>query len=136
MVDARDTENAAASTPQRVDKWLFFARIVKSRSLAQKMVRDGHVRVNGSRIYRPSVEISVGDRLDVSLQRREVRLIIAGAGTRRGPYSEACLLYRDVSPPPEAREKISAFEQAQRVPGSGRPTKKERREMMRFRGDD
>lgn len=127
---------ALAGGRQRVDKWLFFARIVKSRSLAQKLVRDGHVRLNGSRLVRPSADVVAGDRLVVSLQRRDVHLIVRAPGVRRGPFSEASTLYEDVSPPPEAREKLTALEQAQRVPGTGRPTKKERRAMMRLRGED
>ncbi|WP_174803934.1 RNA-binding S4 domain-containing protein [Martelella limonii] len=120
---------------QRIDKWLFFARIVKSRSLAQKMVRDGQVRLNGARVIRPSVDVGDGDRLVIALERRDLHLIVRAAGVRRGPYAEAQTLYEDVSPPPEAREALSAFEQAQRVPGSGRPTKKERRELSKLRGD-
>ncbi|MET3598348.1 RNA-binding S4 domain-containing protein [Martelella mangrovi] len=129
-------ESEAPAGRQRVDKWLFFARIVKSRSLAQKLVRDGHVKLNGSRIIRPSVDVTAGDRLVVALQRRDVHLVVRAPGHRRGPFAEAQELYEDVSPPPEARAKLSAFEQAQRVPGAGRPTKKERRSLMRLRGDE
>lgn len=121
---------------QRVDKWLFFTRMVKSRSLAQKIIRDGHVRINGARVHRPSVEVGVGDRVEIALTHRDVHLVVVAPGTRRGPFSEAATLYQDVSPPAELREKLSAFEQAQRQPGAGRPTKKERRDMMRMRGDD
>ncbi|WP_180899305.1 RNA-binding S4 domain-containing protein [Martelella soudanensis] len=124
-----------AATRQRIDKWLFFARIVKTRSLAQKLVRDGKVRLNGSRLVRPSVEVGDGDRLVVSLERRDVHLIVRAPGMRRGPFTEAQALYEDVSPPPQAREALTAFEQAQRVPGSGRPTKKERRDLSKLRGD-
>lgn len=124
-----------AAEKQRIDKWLFFARIVKSRSLAQKLVRDGHVRLNGSRVIRPSVDVGDGDKLVVALERRDVHVIVRAAGTRRGPFAEAQTLYEDISPPPEAREKLNAFEQAQRVPGSGRPTKKERRDLSKLRGD-
>ena len=131
-----DAGEALAVGRQRVDKWLFFARIAKSRSLAQKLVRDGHVRLNGSRLVRPSVDVAVGDRLVVSLERRDVHLVVRAPGVRRGPFSEASLLYEDVSPPPEERRKLTALEQAQRMPGSGRPTKKERRAMMKLRGDE
>ncbi|MGV0878267.1 RNA-binding S4 domain-containing protein [Martelella sp. FLE1502] len=124
-----------AAEKQRIDKWLFFARIVKSRSLAQKLVRDGHVRLNGSRVIRPSVDVGDGDKLVVALERRDVHVIVRAAGTRRGPFAEAQTLYEHISSPPEAREKLNAFEQAQRVPGSGRPTKKERRDLSKLRGD-
>ena len=89
-----------AATRQRIDKWLFFARIVKSRSLAQKLVRDGHVRLNGSRVIRPRVDVGDGDKLVVALERRDVHVIVRAAGTRRGPFAEAQTLYEDISPPP------------------------------------
>nr|WP_272213553.1 RNA-binding S4 domain-containing protein [Marinicella sp. W31]MDC2879513.1 RNA-binding S4 domain-containing protein [Marinicella sp. W31] len=129
-------EGEAPAGRQRVDKWLFFARIVKSRSLAQKLVRDGKVKLNGARVIRPSVDVTVDDRLVVKLERRDLHLVVRAPGNRRGPFEEAQTLYEDVSPPPEARAKLSAFEQAQRVAGAGRPTKKERRSLMRLRGDE
>ncbi|MDO1585181.1 RNA-binding S4 domain-containing protein [Rhizobium oryzicola] len=96
---------------QRIDKWLFFSRIVKSRSLAQELVQAGFVRVNGEVISQPSRMIRVGDRLDLQLERRDIILIIKGAGERRGPFSEARLLYEDVSSP---QLPLTAFERAQR----------------------
>jgi len=120
----------ASPARQRIDKWLFFARIAKSRTLAQTWVEAGHVSVNGEKVRRPSAEVKSGDKLEVVVERRTYVLVVKEPGGRRGPYEEARLLYDDQSPPPE---KLSPFEQAQRMPGSGRPEKKERRELDRLR---
>jgi ribosome-associated heat shock protein Hsp15 len=117
---------------QRIDKWLFFARMAKSRSIAQDLVRSNHVRVNGELVSQPSAQVKTGDRIELSLERRDIVLIVKAGGERRGPFEEAKLLYEDLSPSPEERTKLTLFEQAQRAPGSGRPTKKERRETDRL----
>jgi ribosome-associated heat shock protein Hsp15 len=120
-----------ASARQRIDKWLFFARIAKSRTLAQEWVEGGHVSVNGEKVRRSSAEVRPGDRLEVLIDRRTCILVVKASGTRRGPYEEARMLYDDESPPPE---KMTPFEQAQRAPGAGRPEKKDRRALDRLRG--
>jgi len=122
-----------AETParQRIDKWLFFTRIAKSRTLAQEWVESGHVSVNGEKVRRSSADVRVGDRLEVLAERRTYVLVVKAPGTRRGPYEEARLLYDDESPPPE---RLTLFEQAQRVPGAGRPEKRDRRALDRLRG--
>jgi ribosome-associated heat shock protein Hsp15 len=122
-----------ADTParQRIDKWLFFTRIAKSRTLAQEWVEGGHVSVNGETVRRSSADVRVGDRLEIRAERRTYVLVVKASGTRRGPYEEASLLYDDESPPPE---RLTLFEQAQRAPGAGRPEKRERRALDRLRG--
>jgi len=119
------------SARQRIDKWLFFARIAKSRTLAQEWIEGGHVSVNGEKVRRSSAEVRPGDRLEVLAERRTHVLVVKAPGDRRGPYEEARLLYDDESPPPE---KLTPFEQAQRAPGAGRPEKKDRRALDRLRG--
>jgi ribosome-associated heat shock protein Hsp15 len=116
---------------QRIDKWLFFARIAKSRTLAQEWVEGGHVAVNGEKVRRSSADVRVGDRLEVLAERRTYLLVVKAPGMRRGPYEEARLLYDDESPPPEH---LTPFEQAQRAPGAGRPEKRERRALDRLHG--
>lgn len=82
---------------QRLDKWLWFARVVKTRSLAARLVSGGHVRLNGRRIETPAKAVVPGDVLTIALE-REVRVLrIVGPGTRRGPYAEAALLFEDLS---------------------------------------
>jgi ribosome-associated heat shock protein Hsp15 len=124
---------AEAPARQRIDKWLFFARIAKSRTLAQEWVEGGHVSVNGEKVRRSSAEVKVGDRLEVLVERRTYILVVKGPGERRGPYEEARLLYDDESPP---QERLTPFEQAQRAPGAGRPEKRERRALDRLRSWD
>ena len=118
---------------QRLDKWLFFTRLQKSRSIAQKAIEAGHVRVNDARVTQPSFALKAGDVVVLSLDRRDMTVRVLQAGNRRGPYEEARLLYEDLTPPPVLGEKLNAFEQATRERGSGRPTKKERRDVDRLR---
>lgn len=82
---------------QRLDKWLWFARVVKTRSLAAKLVVDGHVRVNALRVETPAKPVGPGDVLTIALERRIAVLRIVGIAARRGPYSEARLLFEDLS---------------------------------------
>lgn len=127
------TENQPqAGSRQRIDKWLFFARMAKSRSIAQDLIRSNHVRVNGDLVSQPSSQVKPGDRIDLKLERRDLVLVVKTGGERRGPFEEARLLYEDLSPPPEETKRLTLFEQAQRAQGSGRPTKKERRETDRL----
>ncbi|EJJ25466.1 RNA-binding S4 domain-containing protein [Rhizobium sp. CF142] len=121
---------------QRIDKWLFFARMVKSRSLAQSHIQSGHVSINGARCAQPSQMIKVGDRVELTLERRDVVLVVRLPGERRGPYEEAKLLYEDLSPPPNVAKRLTPYEQAIRATGSGRPTKKERRAIDRLMSDE
>lgn len=123
--------DAPANQRQRIDKWLFFTRIAKSRTLAQGWIEAGHVAVNGDKVRRPSADVKIGDRLEVATAEKHVVVVVKAAGDRRGPYEEARLLYDDETPP---RERLTKFEQATREPGAGRPEKKERRQMERLKG--
>jgi ribosome-associated heat shock protein Hsp15 len=122
---------AESTQRQRIDKWLFFARIAKSRTLAQAWVEAGHVSVNDGKVRRPSADIKIGDRLEIRTADRDTIVIVKAPGESRRPYDEARLLYEDISPP---RERLTRFEQAIRAVGAGRPEKKERREIDRLRG--
>lgn len=118
---------------QRLDKWLFFTRLQKSRSIAQKAIESGDVKVNDARITQPSHAVKAGDVVVISLDRRDVTVRVLLAGERRGPYEEARLLYDDLTPVVVPGEKPASFEQATRERGSGRPTKRERREVDRLK---
>jgi ribosome-associated heat shock protein Hsp15 len=121
---------------QRLDKWLFFSRAVKSRTLAQKLIEAGAIRVNSERTERTDHKVGPGDVLTMTVHERLLVWRIIDAGERRGPAPEAAGLYEDLSPPPIPREAKPAVH-AEREAGSGRPTKKERRETERlFDGDD
>lgn len=91
--------NDPSKARQRIDKWLWFARIVKSRTLAAKLVTEGRIRVNSARVETPAKAIGPGDVLTIALE-REVRVLrIVANAVRRGPYSEARLLYQDIGAP-------------------------------------
>ncbi len=85
---------------QRLDKWLWFARVVKTRSLAARLVGDGHVRVNGVRATVPARTLQPGDVLTVALERQVRVLRVVAGGERRGPFPEARLLYEDLAAEP------------------------------------
>ena len=95
--------NEAPQARQRVDKWLWFARIIKSRTLAAKLVTEGRVRVNAVRIENPAKTVGPGDVLTIALEREVKVLRILANGERRGPYSEARLLYVDLNENMSAR---------------------------------
>ena len=120
---------------QRIDRWLFFTRVVKSRSLAAKIVQAGKVRLNREKIDHAAQNVKPGDVLTVTLDRRILVLKVVAPGTRRGPAEEARTLYEDMSPPLEPRSPIET-PVAGRDPGTGRPTKRERRAIDRFEGRD
>ena len=121
---------------QRLDKWLFFSRAVKSRTLAQKLIESGTVRVNAERTLGSDHKVGAGDVLTMTVHERLLVWRILAPGERRGPAPEAATLYEDISPPPLPRE-LKPLPQAQRDAGSGRPTKRERRDTDRLRdGDD
>jgi ribosome-associated heat shock protein Hsp15 len=131
---------------QRIDQWLWFARIVKSRTLAQALIMRGKVRINRIKIDKSSVTVRPSDVLTLSLGPRVMSIEILGIGLRRGPAPEAQMLYRDLTPKPpkptpagqpsgveEAAGEITV-QQALRPDGSGRPTKRQRRQIEKFMG--
>lgn len=128
-------EQPLESGRQRLDKWLFFARMAKSRSIAQAYIQSGIIKVNGALVRQSSHMVKTGDRLDIAIERMDRILIVKAPGERRGPYEEAKLLYDDQTPPREPKDRMTLLEQAVRLPGSGRPTKKERRALDRFISD-
>ncbi len=81
---------------QRLDRWLFFARLAKSRSLAAKWIVDGHVRVNSRRVRQAAKPVHAGDVITLALE-CEVRVLrIVATGLRRGPAREAARLFDDI----------------------------------------
>jgi ribosome-associated heat shock protein Hsp15 len=116
---------------QRIDKWLWHARFFKTRSLAQKQVTTGKIRVDREKISSPSRKIAAGNVLTITRE-REIKIIeIKGLAEKRGPYSEAQLLYNDLSPPkPEKQAKEQTKESMSRIKSEGRPTKHQRKQIM------
>lgn len=104
---------------QRIDKWLWHARVVKTRTLAQKLVANGKVRLNREVVAAQKQAVRAGDVLTIVLERRILVYAILGLGERRGPPAEARALYEDRSPPPPPRP----------IRSGPRPTKQDRRRL-------
>lgn len=118
-----------ADTPGklRVDKWLWYARFFKTRTLAAAQVNAGHVRLNSEKIHKPSVTVCPGDVLTFA-QGRHIRVIrIEQLTSRRGPAPEAQALYTDLDPPQPKQDSASPDNPA--FDGGGRPTGRDRRRL-------
>ncbi|MFV0295780.1 MAG: RNA-binding S4 domain-containing protein [Hyphomicrobiaceae bacterium] len=128
----------AGNGQQRLDKWLWFVRMVKTRTLASGLVTGGRVRVNRERVTKPSHTVRVGDVVTVSVGARVRVLEMLAPGVRRGPPTEARELYRDLTPPSAQHERESpgVGMTGQRDSGAGRPTKRDRRRIDRLHGSD
>lgn len=119
----------------RIDKWLWYARFFKTRTLAQNFVTAGNVRINSERVQKANTGVKPGDVL--TFARGYVRVIeVVALADKRGPASIAQTLYNDLSPPPPKKDDPDRpAPTAERERGSGRPTKRERRDIDRLRGD-
>jgi ribosome-associated heat shock protein Hsp15 len=89
---------------QRLDKWLWHARVVKARSSAALLVEAGHVRINGVRETAPGHAVTVGDVLTIGLDRTVRLLKVVGFAERRGDASAARILYADLQEPLQQRQ--------------------------------
>lgn len=123
---------------QRLDKWLWCARFFKTRSLANKLLAAGRLRLSGKVVAKAHQKVRVGDVLTFP-QGPHVRVVeVLGLAARRGPAPEARTLYDDLSPPPERR--LESSDPAMfakpvaggRERGTGRPTKRDRRALDRL----
>jgi ribosome-associated heat shock protein Hsp15 len=119
---------------QRIDKWLWHARVVRTRTAAAMLAASGHVRVNGRRIEAASHAVRVGDVVTVALNRTVRVLKVQNFAERRGSPEEARPLSELVGPP--LRHETEHASPAQREAGTGRPTKHERRAIRRFIGEE
>ena len=133
------SEKSSAETPSlRIDKWLWFVRFFKTRSLAAKAVSGGHVRLNGARI-KPSHVVVVGDVLKVQRGTDLIECSVVQLPQRRGAAAEASQCYME-SEESVARRALRATERKAmaavlRQPTVGRPDKRTRRMLRdRFRG--
>ena len=114
---------------RRLDKWLWYSRFFKSRSLATKFCASGKLRLNEKVVRKAHYGLHVGDVLTFP-RGPHIRVVrVVGLGTRRGPASEAQTLYQDLTPAePSPRPKPKSERR-------GKPTKKERRDHARMRRD-
>jgi ribosome-associated heat shock protein Hsp15 len=127
------------SGTQRLDKWLWFARFLKSRSLATTLAASGRLRLNGVIVAKAHQQVKPGDVLTFPLG-PHIRVIkVLQPGSRRGPAPEAQGLYEDLSPPPARtapENPPTGGEPPRREAGSGRPTKRERRALDQLMGEE
>ena len=115
----------------RIDKWLWAARLFKSRTLAGQACHGGKVDVNGQ-AAKPGKIVRPGDMVEVTAPGGRRILKVLALGERRGSAAVARTLYEDLTPPPPPRaERIPP--PLHRPPGLGRPTKRERRQLARLR---
>lgn len=134
-----DGGSASRDGSQRLDKWLWFVRVIKTRTQAAGLVTDGKVRVNRERVDKPSQPVRPGDVVTVTVRGHVRVLKMVAAGERRGPPPEAQALYQDLTPPSVGRGERAPGSLAGtgvRAPGQGRPTKKERRQIDRLWRED
>lgn len=122
----------------RLDKWLWATRHYKTRAAAAQAIRAGRVDVNDVRA-KPAKTLRLGDRVRIRKSPFEFRLIVQGLSERRGRAAQAALLYEEDPAGKAARERLAQQLRIAPPPayeGKGRPTKRDRRELERLRGDE
>lgn len=125
-----ETWQTALIETARVDQWLWSVRLTKTRSDAAGACRSGHVKING-KPAKPSAPVKVGDRIEARLAQRERIVVVQTVIAKRVGAAIAVTCFEDHSPPPPER---TAADFAVRDRGAGRPTKRDRRQMEKFRG--
>jgi ribosome-associated heat shock protein Hsp15 len=119
----------------RIDKWLWAARFFKTRSAAQQAVEGGRVKLNGERT-KPARELKSGDTLSIHIGAYEWLITVARLVDRRGPASVARTLYEEDPASHARRQEQAANRRFMPEPAAarrGRPTKRERRQLERWR---
>ena len=123
---------------QRIDKWLWFARFYKTRALAAKAVRAGHIRINGARA-KPGHDVRPGDQIELVKEQLRWRLTAGPLPSRRGPAKEARLCYAEDEASVERRQKMIAnlrMDRLQMPRTDGRPDKHTRRKLRARRHNE
>jgi ribosome-associated heat shock protein Hsp15 len=133
-----NAEEGGSGARVRIDKWLWAARFFKTRSLAAQAVEGGKVHLNGQRV-KPSRDLKPGDALAIHIGEFEWLIEVRALATRRGPAEAARRLYEE-SDASRARRN-AAIEARKHAPEPavgmhGRPTKRDRRLIRRFTGED
>ncbi len=133
MTKANATDSPTAV---RVDRWLWAARFFKTRALAVAAVDAGHVHVNGARAKRAK-PVHVGDDLRIRKRPYEFQIKVTAVSDRRGPPATAAELYEETPESARIRSQLATQLRAQPSPvtyrGKGRPTKRDRRQIDRFK---
>ena len=120
----------------RLDIYLYYIRIFKSRSLATKFVLTNRLRISGQVTQKPHKMISIGDVLTITINNNIKVLKVLDIPNRRGPYSESLNFYEDITPIESVLKKESSNIDIKFVERVGRPTKRERRQTDRLMGRD
>jgi ribosome-associated heat shock protein Hsp15 len=129
-------EDRPGAEPIRLDKWLWAARFFKTRALAVEAVNGGKVQVNGQRA-KPGRGIGVGARLEIHKDGLTWEIEVLGLSKQRRSASEAVSLYREEESSRLRRQEVVQARRQERTPydGVGRPTKRDRRQIERFKTD-
>jgi ribosome-associated heat shock protein Hsp15 len=115
----------------RVDSWLWAVRVYKTRSAATAACRAGHVRLNGERV-KAAQNVRIGDEVRARISGFDRILTVRALAVKRGSAAVAATCFTDLTPPPPPRESVAFVPVRDR--GTGRPTKRDRREIERLRG--
>ncbi|MFB7737610.1 RNA-binding S4 domain-containing protein [Streptomyces sp. NPDC056112] len=129
-VAAAEAAGPASGENVRIDSWIWAVRLVKTRSAGATACRGGHVRVNGERV-KPAHSVRVGDEVRLRHEGRERIVVVKRLIRKRVGAPIAVQCYVDNSPPPPPREAVAPIGIRDR--GTGRPTKRDRRELERLR---
>ena len=120
----------------RLDIYLYYIRIFKSRSIATKFVLTNRLRISGQVTQKPHKMISIGDVLTMTINDNVKILKVLDIPNRRGPYSESLNFYEYISPVSSIQKNESLKPDIKFVERVGRPTKRERRQIDRLMGRD
>ncbi|MFE0510405.1 RNA-binding S4 domain-containing protein [Streptomyces sp. NPDC058964] len=132
-VAAAEAAGPANGETVRIDSWIWAVRLIKTRSLGATACRGGHVHVNGERV-KPAYSLRIGDEVRLRNEGRERIVVVKRLIRKRVGAPVAAQCYVDNSPPPPPREVVAPAGLRDR--GTGRPTKRDRRELERLRGAD
>lgn len=132
-----DAHNKGPQKELRIDKWLWAARFFKTRSLATEAVGGGKVHLDTQRV-KPSKNVVLGSTLQISRGGFEYHVVVKQINHQRRPAKEAVLLYEETAESVERREKLALQIKAensvfQGLKGEGKPSKKQRRAIIKFR---
>ena len=130
------TSNAFEKKKIRLDLYLFYIRIFKSRNLATKFIISNRLRISGQVTQKPHKLISIGDVLSLPIQDYVKILKVVDIPKRRGPFSEALNYYEDITPLKTQENKVNVTPKFKFVERVGRPTKLERRQTDKLMGRD
>jgi ribosome-associated heat shock protein Hsp15 len=130
------TLNAFEKKNIRLDLYLFYIRIFKSRNLATKFIISNRLRISGQVTQKPHKLISIGDVLSLPIHDYVKILKVVDIPKRRGPFSEALNYYEDITPLKTQENKVNVTPKFKFVERVGRPTKLERRQTDKLMGRD